>query len=79
MRTRAKKLTWRRAEALLCIYVRIKNYTFAKYEELVGDMGISFNTLPTHILALEEMKLVAPLSKDPKSQPFGMKIFQEHC
>jgi DNA-binding transcriptional ArsR family regulator len=68
-----KNLTWRRLEAICCMYWRIQNYSFVKYEELVGDMGVSFNTLPGHLIALKEMGLV-DFPKDPKSQPFGMEL-----
>lgn len=68
------KLTWRQKEVLICIYWRKKNFSTAKFGDLLGDLGVAFATLADHIKALRDRGLVN-IDKEPRNMGYNDKIY----
>jgi hypothetical protein len=77
MTTGTPKYTKRQYEVLACIYLRKHVYNKAEFIDLIGDLGISSNTLADHLDSLASKGLVPPSPyKKRKTEKNGLEKYK---
>jgi len=68
-----KTLTWRQKQSLISIYWRIKNFGSVTFSDIVGDIGVAFVTMASHLDALKDKQLIQ-CNKKPINMTFSDEL-----